>query len=236
MGSSPLTRGKRKPRAVTASGFGLIPAHAGKTACGSVVVNMTGAHPRSRGENPKLPGIIVPIWGSSPLTRGKHGGGHRAVQHDGLIPAHAGKTSFVFGVDAPPGAHPRSRGENGTRHYQRAFRAGSSPLTRGKPVELIGGGDDRGLIPAHAGKTGVIPANTVPDWAHPRSRGENNAQSVAAATGKGSSPLTRGKRALWRTNEKYAGLIPAHAGKTTRRPGRVEGRRAHPRSRGENTS
>ena len=52
----------------------------------------------------------------------------------------------------------------------------------------------------------------------------------------GSSPLTRGKPALHRPETHTPRLIPAHAGKTTRRssPGPPEA--AHPRSRGENST
>ena len=50
----------------------------------------------------------------------------------------------------------------------------------------------------------------------------------------GSSPLTRGKPALRGLRPESAGLIPAHAGKTMRPRVIRSGRRAHPRSRGEN--
>ena len=70
--------------------------------------------------------------------------------------------------------------------------------------------------------------------AHPRSRGENSAQVAHVAVLAGSSPLTRGKRQEDVAVQDLKGLIPAHAGKTS--GGRVghRGRRAHPRSRGEN--
>ena len=50
----------------------------------------------------------------------------------------------------------------------------------------------------------------------------------------GSFPLTRGKHLLEREGVIGAGLIPAHAGKTTRRSPPSWTHRAHPRSRGEN--
>ena len=50
----------------------------------------------------------------------------------------------------------------------------------------------------------------------------------------GSSPLTRGKRALCPLGGVEGGLIPAHAGKTVSHPGGGLLTRAHPRSRGEN--
>ena len=52
-GSSPLTRGKPKARAVEFSVVRLIPAHAGKTPSPLVVPPPLTAHPRSRGENRK---------------------------------------------------------------------------------------------------------------------------------------------------------------------------------------
>ena len=70
--------------------------------------------------------------------------------------------------------------------------------------------------------------------AHPRSRGENvDVHPFDAGVG-GSSPLTRGKRAVQDAHRIRFRLIPAHAGKTvdalTCRPAA----QAHPRSRGEN--
>ena len=71
-GSSPLTRGKRKKRSKTPSHGRLIPAHAGKTVHSQDRSGQGAAHPRSRGENEALTGVMDLF--------------------DGLIPAHAGKT------------------------------------------------------------------------------------------------------------------------------------------------
>ena len=91
--------------------------------------------------------------GSSPLTRGKRSiwGDGRAAS--GLIPAHAGKTCASTSWECPARAHPRSRGENNDVGVALAARFGSSPLTRGKPVDVADRLDKGGLIPAHAGKT-----------------------------------------------------------------------------------
>ena len=70
--------------------------------------------------------------------------------------------------------------------------------------------------------------------AHPRSRGENELVIDQEKSFDGSSPLTRGKRMVTAYNTRTGGLIPAHAGKTVRRVGRVCIVGAHPRSRGEN--
>ena len=70
--------------------------------------------------------------GSSPLTRGKQTIYTPAELAEGLIPAHAGKTSSSAGTSSTAEAHPRSRGENGRRMTAAERRVGSSPLTRGK--------------------------------------------------------------------------------------------------------
>ena len=115
-----------------------------------------------------------------------------------------------------------------------AFLAGSSPLTRGKPILKGSEVQALRLIPAHAGKTCSGLPTRSHAWAHPRSRGENSTLGIALIYPPGSSPLTRGKRSWQRPGNASGGLIPAHAGKTAstctaRRQGR-----AHPRSRGEN--
>ena len=133
LGSSPLTRGKRKRCRGRSLLQRLIPAHAGKTRSRYGSYREPRAHPRSRGENfPASWSMLVPP-GSSPLTRGKHprrphrGQGHR------LIPAHAGKTSRCGATRRRGRAHPRSRGENTDQDVTPMVGEGSSPLTRGKP-------------------------------------------------------------------------------------------------------
>ena len=93
-GSSPLTRGKRRPGARGQKSIRLIPAHAGKTVPGHVLHAWHWAHPRSRGENYYNPGLRIAGVGSSPLTRGKRAQDHAADWEARLIPAHAGKTRF----------------------------------------------------------------------------------------------------------------------------------------------
>ena len=92
--------------------------------------------------------------------------------------------------------------------------SGSSPLTRGKLDGLGDHGLDRGLIPAHAGKTTSRSTATLTATAHPRSRGENQDENIVNLSKQGSSPLTRGKPKLVHCYVTVAGLIPAHAGKT----------------------
>ena len=96
------------------------------------------------------------------------------------------------------------------------------------------GSRDRGLIPAHAGKTREGGRARLSTRAHPRSRGENAIFMRPAVIAGGSSPLTRGKLDLRIGKVRRRGLIPAHAGKTRARRAPMTLSRAHPRSRGEN--
>ena len=152
-GSSPLTRGKRCRRTQAACREGLIPAHAGKTASAPPPAWTSWAHPRSRGENGRWTTAPSRWPGSSPLTRGKHGGARRLVGKRGLIPAHAGKTALPIRAGAVHRAHPRSRGENRASSAASQYGLGSSPLTRGKRLCDTPCLCRSGLIPAHAGKT-----------------------------------------------------------------------------------
>ena len=193
-GSSPLTRGKRDRPLGRADSGGLIPAHAGKTASEFSPQMPSGAHPRSRGENPGQLGTGIVGAGSSPLTRGKPDRVHRHALTVRLIPAHAGKTWVQRGSTSSRAAHPRSRGENSSRDVMMPGSAGSSPLTRGKHRQCWELNQLDRLIPAHAGKTGCRSCFRGWQAAHPRSRGENYGRGVAGGSARGSSPLTRGKR------------------------------------------
>ena len=131
----------------------IIPAHAGKTPSRPRCCRGWGDHPRSRGENKQLQHGAVIALGSSPLTRGKPEFVEDDGAHVGIIPAHAGKTRCACPWGLSVGDHPRSRGENVFRAILAITAAGSSPLTRGKPVGSLCGRRLGGIIPAHAGKT-----------------------------------------------------------------------------------
>ena len=233
-GSSPLTRGKRGPDHRGFRRRGLIPAHAGKTHIERLGLSRTGAHPRSRGENPREALTRSSQGGSSPLTRGKHNCESSFHYLGRLIPAHAGKTINSRGGGVCAWAHPRSRGENHTQHQGVTQNTGSSPLTRGKLKNIGSLSRDGRLIPAHAGKTAQSRRWTDALRAHPRSRGENGSRRHAGRETRGSSPLTRGKHWPTRSVIFTGRLIPAHAGKTDDAKRSMSCFRAHPRSRGEN--
>ena len=173
-----------------------------------------GAHPRSRGENKKVPLGASGQAGSSPLTRGKRAATRTRRRRVGLIPAHAGKTSQLWEMKTAAAAHPRSRGENVIGVSGSVCVRGSSPLTRGKLRRHDRRRRRQRLIPAHAGKTKDALAAVKGTAAHPRSRGENLHEGGDDGRERGSSPLTRGKPCLRRGMPCAGRLIPAHAGKT----------------------
>ena len=179
---------------------------------------------------------MEPFAGSSPLTRGKRRFEGRRDRDVRLIPAHAGKTRRGWMPRCAPAAHPRSRGENALPCWPPPRPTGSSPLTRGKPEHPNYPRFEHGLIPAHAGKTVRRARSCVSRAAHPRSRGENSRMWSILSGASGSSPLTRGKRLDCFGCRRVCRLIPAHAGKTTAPMARRILTRAHPRSRGENTT
>ena len=111
---------------------------------------------------------------------------------------------------------------------------GSSPLTRGKQDLARQPPQGRGIIPAHAGKTGSWTPTIRQERDHPRSRGENSETASTYRAASGSSPLTRGKPNRPGEGGACRGIIPAHAGKTWPRNSKPWEMRAHPRSRGEN--
>ena len=233
-GSSPLTRGKPRPRLRSRSRQRLIPAHAGKTRFHRRNAQGRKAHPRSRGENLPECGRGGLGLGSSPLTRGKRATKSRRPCNDRLIPAHAGKTLPAASASCAYPAHPRSRGENGRIDQGEPGQCGSSPLTRGKPERRLYRAKRRRLIPAHAGKTTFQTCPLLSSGAHPRSRGENRAGNRNPVMETGSSPLTRGKLYADAVGPTGTRLIPAHAGKTRVLEPHPVGCQAHPRSRGEN--
>ena len=214
IGSSPLTRGKRKVSLEDFQTARLIPAHAGKTPSRMISPGSLAAHPRSRGENYGSDPLRGGRWGSSPLTRGKRAPPGRHRVPGGLIPAHAGKTEGSALIYTGGAAHPRSRGENPTTSTGPILRRGSSPLTRGKQGTNCAKKSRIRLIPAHAGKTHLEGVGGAGPAAHPRSRGENRLSSPVRMMASGSSPLTRGKPRETHEAHRQGRLIPAHAGKT----------------------
>ena len=192
------------------------------------------AHPRAGGENSGTGTVRGFPPGSSPRGRGKPQEGVACALRGGLIPARAGKTQSGSRRRRARAAHPRAGGENGANDFLRTVVQGSSPRGRGKRRKDCLPRPRLRLIPARAGKTCEGAAQVHAHEAHPRAGGENHRRSAPNGVKSGSSPRGRGKL----TGPSWAAvterLIPARAGKTSRRGSPLAAPRAHPRAGGEN--
>ncbi|VFB07669.1 Domain of uncharacterised function (DUF2825) [Corynebacterium striatum] len=153
-GSSPLTRGGPFVAELKQDPSGLIPAYAGRTPQCHIGLGICWAHPRLRGADLIFAAVQDGIVGSSPLTRGG-----LVVSYDDpdpwrLIPAYAGRTDVLLLWCTAHAAHPRLRGADKSQSLSWVSSAGSSPLTRGGPADVLEGVPMSGLIPAYAGRTG----------------------------------------------------------------------------------
>ena len=235
-GSSPLTRGAPAAAHAARAASGLIPTHAGSTLVGIHERDAAPAHPHSRGEHGSSMRDELRQGGSSPLTRGALLPARRPRHESRLIPTHAGSTTGNESRGANFRAHPHSRGEHSWEIGSKPMDIGSSPLTRGAPnasgktrisrgsspltrgarrVEIIEGNLTR-LIPTHAGSTPVAGGGSYSGSAHPHSRGEHVWNTFSSTVSIGSSPLTRGALSDSRDLVTMPGLIPTHAGSTSR--------------------
>ena len=175
------------------------------------------AHPRVCGENPIPSLIAASVAGSSPRVRGKLAPDSIDPSNAGLIPACAGKTGSSCSTSIPRPAHPRVCGENLVGCRGDAVGNGSSPRVRGKPASARTLLTVRGLIPACAGKTRPRTSHRSKGRAHPRVCGENLEWFEETTGMPGSSPRVRGKRIHGDSLHLVTGLIPACAGKTSKR-------------------
>ena len=172
--------------------------------------------------------------GSSPRGRGKRPPRDADPGGPGLIPAWAGKTPPTGSRTSPMAAHPRVGGENEPIKLVGNPDMGSSPRGRGKRGSRKQVRDGRRLIPAWAGKTICEGDDVLVRGAHPRVGGENDWTEPNIELIPGSSPRGRGKPGTRRSAQLDRGLIPAWAGKTSRRACARLRCPAHPRVGGEN--
>ena len=149
--------------------------------------------------------------------RGKRASGVPFCAMGGLIPAHAGKTTTRLATLWTTWAHPRACGENIGQTILGDIAEGSSPRMRGKHSDRAIPRSGDGLIPAHAGKTARQVCRQPVSRAHPRACGENSLRFDDPVRPPGSSPRMRGKLPGAPKGTRLVGLIPAHAGKTSRK-------------------
>ena len=112
---------------------------------------MATVHPRIRGERGFLLFRFDEWSGSSPHTRGTHQFSIARQVRCRFIPAYAGNAGRVTHPTVSPAVHPRIRGERMLFTLARKSNHGSSPHTRGTPINPIGFSPTNRFIPAYAG-------------------------------------------------------------------------------------
>ena len=199
-GSSPHTRGalhrpgpalRRRPARHRRR---IIPAYAGSTPCGTLILTEGRDHPRIRGEHVSKCGFCVLPGGSSPHTRGALRRRLRSSRSSRIIPAYAGSTSGWRRTMPFDRDHPRIRGEHMEPASDAQMEAGSSPHTRGAHDRVARRGKAAGIIPAYAGSTLSRVNESAIRQDHPRIRGEHFHADAERGEALGSSPHTRGAR------------------------------------------
>ena len=154
----------------------------------------------------------------------------------GIIPAHAGLTSSGCTAYRASRDHPRACGAHVPASGFCARRAGSSPRMRGSLKVVARRVLRPGIIPAHAGLTSRSPTRRQDSRDHPRACGAHSATRALAAAVSGSSPRMRGSLAGFHRSRMYTGIIPAHAGLTSRHQVVCPAHWDHPRACGAHTS
>ena len=129
--------------------------------------------------------------------------------------------------------HPRIRGEHIKISVTADTKKGSSPHTRGAPLDVQAGLTRGGIIPAYAGSTSTMPGMRPVRPDHPRIRGEHLSVPGAFPLLYGSSPHTRGAHVGGRRRRRVKRIIPAYAGSTVSMTCSPIVREDHPRIRGE---
>ena len=130
-GSSPHTRGARRPVDAQPGPPRIIPAYAGSTYCYPAMKPQAADHPRIRGEHRSWRHEGASLLGSSPHTRGAPHTTKCGRRSTRIIPAYAGSTREVEGLDLGAEDHPRIRGEHTCIAKAPSPLRGSSPHTRG---------------------------------------------------------------------------------------------------------
>ena len=173
-GSSPHARGARQAEHRLRGGRRIIPACAGSTGNVRRLLVDNEDHPRMRGEHVAGHRRDPSVAGSSPHARGARPRGDPLRAAQGIIPACAGSTVLLLGLNLRSGDHPRMRGEHNSLMLFSMASMGSSPHARGARRTRAACSCSRRIIPACAGSTFWPTNQRAAPEDHPRMRGEHS--------------------------------------------------------------
>jgi len=172
-GSSPRSRGARRPPPPSRCRRRIIPAVAGSTKPKPEPTKEPTDHPRGRGEHRSVTRRSRLMSGSSPRSRGAPVHRHQRHHAHRIIPAVAGSTTPCGQRGRAEPDHPRGRGEHIIDSNDSGALHGSSPRSRGAlppPSQPLG---KIRIIPAVAGSTPSAAGSGRSRTDHPRGRGEH---------------------------------------------------------------
>jgi hypothetical protein len=190
-------------------------------------------HPRARGDLAPSTCCITSANGSSPRSRGSPRGDDPRRCRLRFIPALAGISPTPWQPSSPGPVHPRARGDLAALVPFSGATVGSSPRSRGSPPGARRGTAGTRFIPALAGISAARPPGIGQGSVHPRARGDLFCTSRSARCLIGSSPRSRGSRALQEVTEGVARFIPTLAGISTWLVLLTALLPVHPRARGD---
>ena len=165
--------------------------------------------------------------------RGKASGCTSRASMYRITPACAGKSNKFLTRFSTEKDHPRMCGEKESVNDGTAIRAGSPPRMRGKGPARGWRSIQKGITPAHAGKSPRALRRPGGRRDHPRTCGEKWVMVRIVTEFWGSPPHMRGKGRFEVFISKPLGITPAHAGKSLRDVKSVLQLPDHPRTCGE---
>ena len=232
-GSSPRVRGEGNSLRPQPIWEGIIPAGAGRSNSMNKKAATTGDHPRGCGEKwVYLMAWLVPS-GSSPRVRGEALRFTQRRNSSGIIPAGAGRSSSRVYGGVKRGDHPRGCGEKPIDIQISNLREGSSPRVRGEDTKTSPCPTASRIIPAGAGRRSNLRKSTWSAQDHPRGCGEKETLAAVTVAAMGSSPRVRGEEKVGKLYRGWPGIIPAGAGRRSRRRCPQGQLGDHPRGCGE---
>ena len=170
----------------------------GKGAAARIGGSTAVDHPRACGEKCPMCQWRRSLKGSPPRMRGKVPGsasGHPAPR---ITPAHAGKSIRQAAQRLLDRDHPRACGEKAYSLVINGSEWGSPPRMRGKAGQKGLPFLQKGITPAHAGKSQLVCRFVLALGDHPRACGEKESILKAISCSMGSPPRMRGKAARQR--------------------------------------
>ena len=173
-GAPPRARGGRGRGPLRQGWLGSTPASAGRTRTSRLAQPGRAEHPRERGEDWMLVGVLIALVGAPPRARGGHAQASDVDKRRGAPPRARGGRRADQHPAPPAREHPRERGEDFTLDTATNLCYGSTPASAGRTATSRRTPPAKREHPRERGEDSrALPAHTVDSGEHPRERGED---------------------------------------------------------------